>query len=137
MDRRTPAICVRDGRAWRVGGDAEVSWIQDGTAVTKAITSAIPPVFDAYATVELPATWREEQDRHDAAVIELLTRRTVSQPWWPGYLDSGAVDVVFADAPRTTLYADWKYVLVGPARSRPRPGAPATLGPSGKGRCPT
>jgi hypothetical protein len=89
-----------------------VSWIQDGTAVTKAITSAIPPVFDAYATVELPATWREEQDRHDAAVIELLTRRTVSQPWWLGYLDTGAVDVVFADAPRTTLYADWKYVLV-------------------------
>jgi hypothetical protein len=30
-------------------------------------------VFDASATVELPEVWREEQDRHDAAVIELLT----------------------------------------------------------------
>jgi hypothetical protein len=112
MDRRAPATCVRDGRAWRIGGGAEVSWIQDGTSVTKAITSAIPPVFDAYATVELPAIWQEEQDRHDAAVIEMLTRHTVSQPWWLGYLDTGADDVVFADAARATLYEDWKYVLV-------------------------
>jgi hypothetical protein len=53
--KNEPAICVRDGRVWCIGGDLEVSWIQDGTSVTKAITSAIPPVFDAYATVELPA----------------------------------------------------------------------------------
>jgi hypothetical protein len=112
MDRRAPATCVRDGRAWRIGGGAEASWIQDGTSVTKAITSAIPPVFDAYATVALPENWWEEQDRHDAAVIELLTHHTGSQPWWLGYLDTGADDVVFADAARTTLYADWKYVLV-------------------------
>jgi hypothetical protein len=137
MDWPAPATCVRDGRAWRIGGGAEASWIQDGTSVTKAITSAIPRVFDAYATVALPEDWWEEQDRHDAAVIELLTRHTGSQPWWLGYLDTGADDVVFADVPRTTLYADWKYVLVEAARARPRPGAPAASGPSGKEHCPT
>ena len=45
---------VKDGRAWRIGTAVKVAWIGDGTSVTKAITAAIPPVFDAYATVELP-----------------------------------------------------------------------------------
>ena len=112
MDWRAPATRVRDGRAWRIGDDGEVSWIQDGTSITKAITSAVPPVFDAYATLALPESWQEQQDRHDAAVIELLTRHTAWQPWWLGYLDTGADDVVFADAPKATLYAGWEYVLV-------------------------
>jgi hypothetical protein len=112
MDRHAPATRVRDGRAWRIGDDAEVSWIQGGTSITKAITSAIPPVFDAYATLKPPACWQDHQTRHDAAVIELLTRHSGWQPWWLGYLDTGADDVVFADAPRATLYAGWEYVLV-------------------------
>jgi hypothetical protein len=112
MDWRTPATRVSDGRAWRIGDDTEVSWIQAGTSITKAITSAIPPVFDAYATLELPQNWEEQQDRHDAAVIELLTAHTARQPWWLGYLDTGADDVVFGDAPRATLYSAWEYVLV-------------------------
>jgi hypothetical protein len=111
MDRRAPATRARDGRAWRIGDDAEVSWIQDGTSITKAITSAIPPAFDAYATLELPKCW-QDQNRHDAAVIELLSRHSGWQPWWLGYLDTGADDVVFADAPRATLYTGWEYVLV-------------------------
>jgi hypothetical protein len=112
MDSRGPVTRVKDGRAWRIGDDTEVSWIRDGTSITTAITSAIPPAFDAYATLELPENWRDQQDRHDTAVIGLLTRHTARQPWWLGYLDTGADDVVFADAPRTTLYAGWKYVLV-------------------------
>jgi hypothetical protein len=134
MDRRALVglTCVRDGRAWRIGGGAEVSWIQDGTSVTKAITSAIPPVFDAFATVELPEIWREEQDRHDAAVIELLLRHTVAQPWGLGYLDTGADEVVFPDAPRTTLYEDWKYVLVeaGPRHAASWRNSDATIADS-------
>ena len=33
---------------------AEVAWIVNGTSMGRAITAAIPPVFEAYATVVLP-----------------------------------------------------------------------------------
>jgi hypothetical protein len=112
MERRALATRVKGCRAWRIGDAAEVAWIRDGTSITKAITSAIPPTFDAYATLALPERWQKQQDRHDAAVIDLLTRHTARQPWWLAYLDTGADDVVFADAPRVTLYAHWEYVLV-------------------------
>jgi len=102
---------ARDGRTWRIGTDAEVAWIVDGTTVTRAITSAIPPVFDAYATVVLPARG-EGQDEHDRAVLALLTAGSAEQPWWLGYLDTGADDIVFPDAPKVTLYEGWSYVLV-------------------------
>ncbi len=68
MDWRTPATRVRDGRAWRIGDDTEVSWIQGGTSITKAITSAIPPVFDAYATLELPQNSGADPQRRDTRV---------------------------------------------------------------------
>jgi hypothetical protein len=109
---------VRDGRAWRIGDGAEVAWIQEGTSITKAITSAIPAVFEAYATLELPGTgseageWIDDQQRHDRAVIGLLCAHTAPQPWWLGYLDCDGYGVVFPDAPRVTLYADWRYELV-------------------------
>lgn len=41
----------KDGRQWRIGTDADVTWIQQATAPGPAITSAIPPVFAAYTTV--------------------------------------------------------------------------------------
>ena len=37
-----------------IGTDAEVAWIADGTSTGLTITAAIPPVFEAYATVVLP-----------------------------------------------------------------------------------
>lgn len=46
----------RDGQTGRIGGDADVGWIRDGTVTTAAITAAIPAIFEAYATVELPGT---------------------------------------------------------------------------------
>jgi hypothetical protein len=75
------------------------------------ITSAIPPVFDAYATIVVP------RDAHLLSaearfLMDVLAERSGSSPWWLGYLDSGPDDVVFPDAPRVTLYAGWKYVLV-------------------------
>jgi len=111
---------VRDGTAWPIGGNAEVAWIQDGTSITTLITAAIPPLFDAYATVELPGSGgnvhglrNDGQECHDRALLAVLSRHTAPQRWWLGYLDTGADDVVFPDAPPVTLYANWPYVLVG------------------------
>jgi hypothetical protein len=42
----------------------------------------------------------------------------VDQPWWLGFLETGAHDVVFDRAPRVYVYG-WPYVLVeaGPAET--------------------
>jgi hypothetical protein len=102
---------VRDGSVWRIGTEADVAWIKNGTSISMAITAAIPPVFQAYATVELPAH-DDGQDQHDRAVLAILTEQSPGQLWWLGYLDTGAADVVFPDAPMVSLYAQWRYVLV-------------------------
>jgi hypothetical protein len=101
---------ARDGSTWRIGTDAEVAWITNGTSMGRTITAAIPAVFEAYATVVLP--YGEEQDKHDRAVLALLAEQSTGQPWWLGYLDTGADDIVFPDAPKVTLYSGWHYVLV-------------------------
>ena len=55
-----------------------------------------------------------------------------------GYLDTGADDIVFPDAPKVTLYSGWPYVLVeaGPEQAatwrQQRP-----PGRSGRAPCPT
>ena len=88
-----------------------MAWIADGTSTGLTITAAIPPVFEAYATVVLPRRG-EGQDKHDRAVLALLSGQSKGQPWWLGFLDIGADDIVFSDAPMVTLYAGWHYVLV-------------------------
>jgi hypothetical protein len=107
----SPVSCWKDGREWRIGTDADVAWIQESTAVGMTITSAIPPVFEAYATIVVPD---QDQGRaeHVRLVLRLLGEQSGDQPWWLGYLETGADDLVFPDAPRVTLYADWPYVLV-------------------------
>jgi hypothetical protein len=102
---------LKDGSTWRIGIDADVAWITDGTSIDRTITAAIPPVFEAYATVVLPYRG-EGQDVHDRAVLALLREQSAGQPWWLGYLDTGADDIVFPDAPKVTLYTGWHYVLV-------------------------
>lgn len=110
----------KNGREWAIGGEAEVAWIEERTLGGLAITSAIPPVFAAYATLELPGTGNQEvtscidelKDRHDAVVLAILRERAAPQPWWLGYLESGVSDVVFYDAPKVKMYAAWPYVLV-------------------------
>jgi hypothetical protein len=118
-DRETEVWRTKDGRAWRIGRDAEIAWIQENTEGGLAITSAIPPVFEAYATLELPGTgdhdaasWLEDPDRHDAGVLAVLSDHTAAQPWWLGYLDTGAADVVFYDVRKVMLYSGWEYVLI-------------------------
>src|SRR5215469_5947910 len=94
---------ARDGSTWRIGTDAEVAWIAEGTSASRTITAAIPPVFEAYGTVMLPPGG-VEQDEHDHAVLALLREQPAGQPWWLGYLETGADDTVFPDAPKVTLY---------------------------------
>jgi hypothetical protein len=90
-----------------------VEWIATGTSVGLAITSAIPPVFRAYATVVVPdRDAPDEQQARDCALLDVLGGHSTRERWWLGYLETGASDVVFDDAPMVTLYADWRYVLV-------------------------
>jgi hypothetical protein len=105
-----PVTRWKDGREWCIGSDADVEWIHDFTPSGLAITSAIPPVFEAYATILVPD--QPEGLNGALAILGVLGERSGDQPWWLGYLDTGSDDVIFPDAPRVTLYAGWKYVLV-------------------------
>lgn len=106
-----PVSRVKDGRSWRIGTDQDVAWIAEGTSAGLTIASAIPPIFDAYATIVVPEQ-PENQPEHSRAVLGLLAAQSAGQPWWLGYLDTGADDVVFPDAPMVTLYTGWHYVVV-------------------------
>lgn len=129
---RKPVTRVRDGRAWQIGTPEVVAWITRGTQVGRAITSGIPPVFAAYATIVLPdpedgldlpqreTEWgqyirdwdRAAPARHERALLEVLVEHSRDQAWWLGYLDTGASDTVFPDAPMVSLYCGWQYVVV-------------------------
>jgi hypothetical protein len=101
---------ARDGGTWRIGTDAEVAWIAEGTSPGRTVAAAIPPVFEAYATVLVG--YGEDRDTHDRAILDLLTVQSPDQRWWLGYLDTGVDDIVFPDARKVTLYAGWQYVVV-------------------------
>jgi hypothetical protein len=108
---------IKDGRSWRIGTADDVAWIAGGVSPGLSITAAIPPVFGAYATFHwLGGAGLEGQER---AVVEELVAHTPDQPWWLGYLETGAHDIVFPRAPRVSLYWDWPYVLVeaGPGQA--------------------
>jgi hypothetical protein len=111
---------TKDGRDWRIGGSTEVAWIRDNTTAGLAITSAIPPGFEAYATLELPgtgahapATRREDPAQHDASVLAVLDEHTPTQAWWLCYLDrSGRVTMNFPEVPKVDLYSGSWHVLI-------------------------
>jgi hypothetical protein len=128
-DRGLPVRRVRDahGHSWRIGTDAEVTWIAEATSPNLTITSAIPPVFDAYATVVLPDNG--DQERHSRAMLALLAGQSPGPPagprWWLGYLSTSADDMVspgvtMAALPKVTLYSGWDCVL---AEAGPRQAA--------------
>lgn len=108
----TDGRVARSGQTWRLAADTDVAWINTGTAPSTAITAAIPPIFAAYCTLAMPFRDNHELAGHERALIELLTDHTPEQAWWLGYLDTGASDVVFPYAPRTTVYYGYGYVLV-------------------------
>jgi hypothetical protein len=64
----------KDGRAWRIGGQADVTWIQENTQVALAITSAIPPVFEAYATLEHPEPANQRPARESSRIGTVMSR---------------------------------------------------------------
>jgi hypothetical protein len=111
MDAVEHVTREKDGRRWRIGTAADVSWIADATTVGLTITSAIPPVFDAYATVLAPEEFNDNAE-HERALMSVLREHAQGDRWWLGYLDTGADDIVFPDAPKVSLFADWWYVLV-------------------------
>jgi hypothetical protein len=123
---------VKDGIAWCIGSERDIQWIRDGTGVGRQIRAAIPPVFADYATLVHPGEPGVPRDarheRHqDLALVELLRRHTPRQAWWLGYLDTGASDIVFWDAPKVMLYTGWRFVLIEAraeqaATWRPAPG---------------
>ncbi|GGM26351.1 hypothetical protein GCM10011608_08830 [Micromonospora sonchi] len=101
---------TKDGRNWRIGTAGDIAWIAGKTTEGFSITAAIPPVFDAYATFYPPDDVSIQA--HEHAVIDVLTQHTPDQPWWLGYLDTGAHNTVFPLAPKVSLYWNWPYVLV-------------------------
>lgn len=111
-DRPTQSLNLeKDGREWHIGTDADVAWIQSSTTPGLTISSAIPPVFAAYSTVLVPDKDRGRAE-HARLVLRHLVEQSPDQPWWLGYLDTGADDLVFPNAPKVTLYEGWRYVLV-------------------------
>ena len=108
-----PKTVERDGRTWQLGDGNTVSWINRETPGGLAITSAIPPRFDAYATIAdmEDFTSPEELAASQERVVDVL-RRHGSTEWWLGYLDTGSDDVVFPGARKMKLYAGWPYVIV-------------------------
>ncbi|MEU8421095.1 hypothetical protein AB0C15_09500 [Micromonospora sp. NPDC048835] len=105
-----PTEVGKDGRTWRIGTAGDVAWLPGRVAPGFSITTAIPPVFEAYGTFYPPDG--VDLDAHEHAVINELVACTADQPWWLGFLDTGAHDVVFPQAARVSLYWDWPYVLV-------------------------
>ena len=63
-------------------------------------------MFEAYATLELPgsgdhdaASGLKDPNRHNAAVLAVLSQHSAAQASWLGYLDTGGSDVIFYDVP--------------------------------------
>ena len=100
---------IRDGRGWRVGTAADVDWLAGQTTHGRSITTAIPRGYQGYATFHPGVV---DVNAHERAVVDVLSGHTSDQPWWLGYLDTGAHDIVFPQAPKVFLYARWPYVLI-------------------------
>jgi hypothetical protein len=104
-------VCrVKGEPCWRVGGDTEIAWIRGATEPGLTIRSGIPPLFEAYATVELPrsgdgdqAAWSGDPDRCDAAVLAVLGRFTAWRSRWLGYLETGAEDAISRGRTRNVI----------------------------------
>ena len=75
----SPQTRVKDGRAWRIGTEDVVAWVNAGVTTGLSITAAVPPVFAAYAMLAFPVdleldrdAMRPAEDRFDDAVLSVL-----------------------------------------------------------------
>jgi hypothetical protein len=104
---------LRDGREWCLGTEADIAFVTAGATSGIAVGDMIRAIYESYCNLHLPQSADDaELVAHEQAVIELLTKQTDQQPWWLGYLDTGASDVVFPFAPRTIPFYGHQYVLV-------------------------
>jgi hypothetical protein len=122
-----------DETAWQIGGSDEVAWIATNTRPGRTIATAIPPFFDAYATVTVPGP-PEDKRLSDEALLALLRAQEPQQPWWLGYLETGASDVVFSRAPRVQLYRAGPMCWSGLDPNRRPPGERTTMRRRGTAR---
>jgi len=108
-----------DQANWQIGDSKTVAWIATSRRNDRTIATAIPPIYDAYATVVTPESDADKQVS-DEALLDSLRACTPRLAWWLGYLETGVADVIFPSAPRTQLYWGWPYVLVkaGPDQAR-------------------
>jgi hypothetical protein len=104
----------RDGKDWQVGDDQTVSWIRSNTVGGGRITAAIPPIYPRYATLMPSAGTAPEVFEREC--VEALEGCTPSQPWWLGFLHTGAFPSPFPDAQEVELNYNWEYLFV---RARP------------------
>lgn len=85
----------------------DLTWISSGTRPGDSIHSAVPPIFENYATIVVArdAEVRQAQHRAIGAVLE----STKEAALWIGVIETGDPDDYLADAVRATLYANWPY----------------------------
>jgi len=81
-----------------------------GSRVTRLTGSPSPTPYRRDSTRTPPFT--NQRVRTSRSTSAPSWTHTAEQPWWLGYLDTGAHDVVFNTVPKVTLYWGWRYVLV-------------------------
>ena len=78
--RRLPEKTVEsDGRRWPLGSADTVQWMNEGRTIDLTITSAMAPVFDAYATVNDLAD-EGDDDAIDSSAVPSADHRTEVAP---------------------------------------------------------
>lgn len=87
-----------------------VDWITDATRIGRTIACAIPPVYEAYATIVVP-DGNEAKTQSDLALVHVLQAHALADRWWLGYLDTGVADLSNIEGQRVSAYFGWPYVL--------------------------
>jgi hypothetical protein len=79
--RPEPLTRFKDGRAWRIGTEDEVAWVNAGVTRGLSITAAAPSTFEGYATLTFPLdpesdrdAMRPAEDRFDDALCACSAR---------------------------------------------------------------
>jgi hypothetical protein len=121
----------RDGSTWEIGTAADVDWIDRGTTGGLAITSGIPPVFSAYATVVVPEPdVPEEQQARDGALLNVLVRHSTQERWWLAAPAAAGAIIGSAIPLAAALSETWQYAVLAAAAVAllaPRRGVVVTL----------
>lgn len=118
---------VKDGVTRRVGGQAEVGWITEDTERGRRITAAIPPVFEAYATLtnhpgapDLPRDVSLERRQDLALAPSLLSLRSTRPP--------AAIGAIGASPRRSPVDGRARTNAIGRRPPRSRQGGRMTYG---------